>query len=76
MSRAMSKARTSSNSWPLRYTSRPRSGLLIDFSLLLAMLLSSLGQTLVATALPRIVADLQCADRYVWAVTACMLCST
>src|SRR5499427_2100104 len=40
------------------------------------MLLSSLDQTVVATALPRIVTDLQGADRYVWVVTAYMLCST
>src|SRR5262245_62827074 len=54
----------------------PRSRLLIYFSVLLAMLLSSLDQTVVATALPRIVTDLQGANRYVWAVTAYMLCST
>src|SRR5215469_15288171 len=54
----------------------PRSRLLIYVSVLLAMLLSSLDQTVVATALPRIVTDLQGADRYVWVVTAYMLCST
>ena len=53
-----------------------RSRLLIYFSVLLALLLSSLDQTVVATALPRIVTDLQGADRYVWVVTAYMLCST
>ena len=54
----------------------PRSRLLIYFSVLLAMLLSSLDQTVVATALPRIVTDLQGANRYVWVVTGYMLCST
>src|SRR5215813_12500846 len=54
----------------------PRSRLLIYFSVLLAMLLSSLDQTVVATALPRIVTDLKGANRYVWVVTGCMLCST
>src|SRR5215468_418042 len=54
----------------------PRSRLLIYFSVLLALLLSSLDQTVVATALPRIVTDVQGADRYVWVVTAYMLCST
>jgi EmrB/QacA subfamily drug resistance transporter len=53
-----------------------RSRLLIYFSVLLALLLSSLDQTVVATALPRIVTDLQGAGRYVWVVTAYMLCST
>jgi EmrB/QacA subfamily drug resistance transporter len=55
---------------------KPRARLLIYFSVLLALLLSSLDQTVVATALPRIVTDLQGADRYVWVVTAYMLCST
>src|ERR671922_3006662 len=54
----------------------PRSKLLIYGSVLLALLLSSLDQTVVATALPRIVTDLQGADRFVWVVTAYMLCST
>jgi EmrB/QacA subfamily drug resistance transporter len=57
-------------------TTDPRSRLLIYFSVLLAMLLASLDQTVVATALPRIVTDLQGADRFVWVVTAYMLCST
>jgi EmrB/QacA subfamily drug resistance transporter len=55
---------------------QPQSRLLIYASVLLALLLSSLDQTVVATALPRIVTDLQGADRYVWVVTAYMLCST
>jgi EmrB/QacA subfamily drug resistance transporter len=55
---------------------QPRSRFLIYFAVLLALLLSSLDQTVVATALPRIVSDLQGADRYVWVVTAYMLCST
>src|SRR6516165_3084862 len=54
----------------------PRSRLLIYFSVLLALLLSSLDQTVVATALPRIVTDLRGADRFVWIVTAYLLCST
>lgn len=54
----------------------PRSRLLIYLSVLVALLLSSLDQTVVATALPRIVTDLQGADRFVWVVTAYMLCST
>lgn len=54
----------------------PRSRLLIYVSVLIALLLSSLDQTVVATALPRIVTDLQGSDRFVWVVTAYMLCST
>lgn len=54
----------------------PRARLLIYFSVLVALLLSSLDQTVVTTALPRIVTDLQGSDRFVWVVTAYMLCST
>jgi EmrB/QacA subfamily drug resistance transporter len=54
----------------------PGSRLLTYVSVLVAMLLSSLDQTVVPTALPRIVTDLQGADRYVWVVTAYLLCST
>ena len=53
-----------------------RSRLLIYFSVLFVMLLSGLDQTVVGTALPRIVTDLQGADRFVWVVTAYLLCST
>src|SRR5919108_2904632 len=61
---------------PVAVDVAPRSRLLISFSVLPAMVLSSLDQTLVATALPRIVTDLRGADRYVWAVVASMRCST
>lgn len=54
----------------------PRSRLLVYFSVLFAMLLAGLDQTVVATALPRIVTDLQGADRFVWVVTAYLLSST
>jgi EmrB/QacA subfamily drug resistance transporter len=44
--------------------------------LMLTLLLSALDQTIVNTAMPRIVADLQGADRYVWPATAYLLAST
>ncbi len=53
-----------------------RARLVVFGSILLAVLLSSLDQTVVGTALPRIVTDLQGADRYVWVVTAYLLSST
>ncbi|QBD78494.1 DHA2 family efflux MFS transporter permease subunit [Ktedonosporobacter rubrisoli] len=43
---------------------------------LLVMLLASLDQTIVSTAMPRIIADLQGFDRYTWVTTAYMLTST
>jgi EmrB/QacA subfamily drug resistance transporter len=43
---------------------------------LLVMLLASLDQTIVSTAMPRIIADLQGFDRYTWVSTAYLLTST
>ena len=42
----------------------------------LAMFMGALGQTIVATALPRIVADVGGLDRYVWVATAYMVAAT
>src|SRR3954463_14810486 len=54
-----------------------RRRLLLTFSgLLLAMLLASLDQTIVATALPTIVGDLGGIDQLSWVVTAYMLAAT
>jgi len=51
--------------------------MLLTFSgLLLAMLLASLDQTIVSTALPTIVGDLGGIDRLAWVVTAYMLAAT
>src|SRR5258708_6036776 len=43
---------------------------------MLTLLLEALDQTVVSTALPKIVASLQGFDRYTWAVTAYILAST
>jgi EmrB/QacA subfamily drug resistance transporter len=43
---------------------------------MLALFLGALDQTIVATALPRIVADLQGLDRYAWVATSYLLAST
>ena len=43
---------------------------------MLVMFLGALSQTIVATALPRIVADLGGFDRYVWVATAYMVAAT
>jgi EmrB/QacA subfamily drug resistance transporter len=45
-------------------------------SVLLVMLLSSLDQTIVGTAMPRVIAELHGFDRYTWVTTAYLLTST
>src|SRR3954447_12930267 len=53
-----------------------RETLLTMISVLAVMLLASLDQTIVGTAMPRIIADLQGFDRYTWVTTAYLLTST
>src|SRR2546429_9802500 len=43
---------------------------------LMVMLLASLDQTIVSTAMPRVIAELQGFDRYTWVSTAYLLTST
>ncbi|MFJ2745798.1 MFS transporter [Streptomyces sp. NPDC087440] len=54
----------------------PRQIRLVFFGLMLALLLAALEQMIVATALPKIVGDLQGLDRMSWAITAYLLTST
>src|SRR5918911_1277760 len=53
-----------------------RSKLIILVGVLLGLLLAALDQTIVSTALPRIVADLQGIDLLAWVSTAYLLAST
>ncbi len=53
-----------------------RSTMLTFVGVLLALFLGALDQTIVATALPRIVRDLSGLDRYAWVATAYLLTST
>lgn len=53
-----------------------RSRLVVLGAVLLAMFLGSLDQTVVGTALPRIVTDLHGSDQYAWVVTVYLLTST
>ncbi len=48
----------------------------IYLSILLALFLAALDQTIVATALPRMVEDLEGVERYAWVATAYLLMST
>lgn len=57
-----------------RYTRRDI--ILTMAGVLMVMLLASLDQTIVSTALPRVIADLQGFDRYTWVSTAYLLTST
>jgi EmrB/QacA subfamily drug resistance transporter len=49
---------------------------LIVTALMLSLMLQALDQTMVSTAMPKVVASLQGFDRYVWAMTAYLLGST
>src|SRR5437016_8897166 len=53
-----------------------RETLLTMAGVLLVMLLASLDQTIVSTALPRIIADLHGFNEYTWVSTAYLLAST
>ncbi|WP_236037894.1 MDR family MFS transporter [Ktedonobacter robiniae] len=53
-----------------------RDTLLTMLGVLMVMLLASLDQTIVSTAMPRIIADLQGFDRYTWVSTSYLLAST
>lgn len=53
-----------------------RDKILTLVGILLALFLGALDQTIVATALPRIVADLHGLDRFAWVATAYLIAST
>jgi EmrB/QacA subfamily drug resistance transporter len=48
----------------------------IYLAILMALFLAAIDQTIVSTALPRMVEDLQGVDRYAWVATAYLLAST
>jgi EmrB/QacA subfamily drug resistance transporter len=50
--------------------------ILVVASVMLGMLLGSLDQTIVGTAMPRVIADLNGLEHYAWVFTAYMLAST
>jgi EmrB/QacA subfamily drug resistance transporter len=54
----------------------PRETILTMAGVLMVMLLGSLDQTIVSTAMPHVIADLQGFDRYTWVSTAYLLTST
>src|SRR5215468_11549939 len=59
------------------YHALPRRDLVLTvIGLMLGMLLAALDQTIVGTAMPRIVAELQGFEHYAWVTTAYMLTST
>jgi EmrB/QacA subfamily drug resistance transporter len=49
---------------------------LVTIGLMLALLLAALDSTIVGTALPHIIAELQGLDRYAWVLTAYLVAST
>jgi MFS family permease len=62
---------------PASFAHLPRSQVIGTMTaLMLALLLSALDQTIVGTAMPRIVAELQGFEHYAWVTTAYLLFST
>jgi EmrB/QacA subfamily drug resistance transporter len=62
---------------PAGYHELPRSRLILTMAgLMVTLLLSALDQTIVGTAMPRIIAELRGFDRYAWVTTAYLLSST
>jgi EmrB/QacA subfamily drug resistance transporter len=67
---------TVSTGWEAKPRLRGRALGAVLIALLLTLLLEALDQTIVTTALPRIVATLHGFDRYTWTITAYVLAST
>jgi EmrB/QacA subfamily drug resistance transporter len=66
-----------STSAPANYYELPRRALVLTVAgLMLTLLLSALDQTIVGTAMPRIIAELHGFDHYAWVTTAYLLTST
>src|SRR5262249_54424258 len=62
---------------PTSYQALPRRALILTVvGLMLGLLLAALDQTIVGTAMPRIVAELQGFEHYAWVTTAYLLTST
>jgi EmrB/QacA subfamily drug resistance transporter len=62
---------------PTSFQALPRRALVLTVvGLMLGLLLAALDQTIVGTAMPRIVADLQGFEHYAWVTTAYLLTST
>ena len=60
-----------------QFTPLPRKQVILTLAgVMLALFLASLDQTIVATAMPRIIADLDGFDRFTWVTTAYLLAST
>jgi EmrB/QacA subfamily drug resistance transporter len=62
---------------PAAFHELPRQRLILTVAgLMVTLLLAALDQTIVGTAMPRIIADLQGFDHYAWVTTAYLLTST
>ena len=62
---------------PVSYSALPRRDLILTVAgLMLGLLLAALDQTIVGTAMPRIIAELHGFEHYAWVTTAYLLTST
>jgi Major Facilitator Superfamily len=69
-------AQSASPTEPVRALAAPRSPLVAFGAIMLATLLAAMDQTIVATALPRIVGDLNGFSHLSWVITAYLITST
>ena len=68
--------RASASSQSMGETLSPERRMLVLAAVMLGMLLASLDQTIVGTAMPRVIAELNGLEHYAWVFTAYMLAST
>src|SRR5437763_14734186 len=77
MVQAQEKRAERSAAAEMSYHALPRRALVLTvIGLMLGLLLSALDQTIVGTAMPRVVAELQGFEHYAWVTTAYLLTST
>ena len=76
MAESMTQAGGAAGAQTIRGEVGRRRLILVVAGVMLGMLLSSLDQTVVGTAMPRIIADLNGLQHYAWVFTAYMLAST
>src|ERR1700716_3205106 len=68
---------TSARTAPTSFHALPRRDLILTVAgLMMGLLLAALDQTIVGTAMPRIVAELHGFEHYAWVTTAYLLTST
>src|SRR5215471_764570 len=73
---AAGRRRRTGRDWMIGVGLDRRTKVLVTIGVMLALLLASLDQTIVGTAMPRIISELNGLDRYAWVTTAYLVTST